>query len=196
MRNVLSILDSQTQVNGNTVCLRDLPETTLETDSQKFSQVLLNIIANANEFMHNGAIRVSGAQDEFGAFTLTVEDTGCGMDKEELATAVMEFGRVSKSAFVSDGHTGTGLGLPISIGFMKLLGGKLDIESRKGEGTSVHLTLPKSAVTAIAPVQRDTTASSGGRDGAGRRHLMRFIAAVSRRAVLSGDGYCAACTAR
>ncbi|MEJ2117005.1 MAG: HAMP domain-containing sensor histidine kinase, partial [Alphaproteobacteria bacterium] len=130
----------------------------LETDCQKFSQVLINILSNANKFTDGGIINISGVQESSGNFMLAIEDSGCGMDEEELALAIKDFGRVSKSEFISDGNSGAGLGLPISIGFMRLMGGRLDIESRKGKGTRVCITLPENAVAGPAQI------SAPGRD--------------------------------
>jgi signal transduction histidine kinase len=131
----------------------DVPNIELSTDCQKFSQVLINILSNANKFMEGGLIRIVGVQEGSGNFVLSIEDSGCGMDEEELALAIKEFGRVSESAYINNGNSGTGLGIPISIGFMRLMGGRLDIESRKGKGTRACITLPESAVLGLIEMQ-------------------------------------------
>ncbi|MEJ2227775.1 MAG: ATP-binding protein [Alphaproteobacteria bacterium] len=156
--NVLSIMDTQIRARKNIVSMPDVPNILLETDCQKFSQVLINILSNANKFTDGGIINISGVQESSGNFMLAIEDSGCGMDEEELALAIKDFGRVSKSEFISDGNSGAGLGLPISIGFMRLMGGRLDIESRKGKGTRVCITLPENAVAGPAQI------SAPGRD--------------------------------
>ena len=136
----------QLTARGNWLQIQDLPDLIVHTDRQKLNQVILNIITNANKAMTGGPIRISAAYDEAGGLIITVKDNGVGMSREELALAMSEFGRVSNSAFVSDGYAGTGLGLPISIGFMALLGGRLDVESEKGVGTIVRISLPQSAI--------------------------------------------------
>lgn len=146
LANVNSLLKSQLEERGNWLDLAGIPDLTVESDQQKLTQVFLNILTNANKSMEGGAIRVSAARPSPDGFTVTVTDHGSGMDGTELALAVTEFGRLSTSAFISREHPGTGLGLPISIGFMSLLGGRLEIESAKGEGTSVRIVLPRSAV--------------------------------------------------
>ena len=103
---------------------------------------------------------------------MTVTDHGTGMDAEELALAVTEFGRLSTSAFISSEHPGTGLGLPISIGFMTLLGGRLEIESTKGAGTSVRIVLPRA--------RRRTDAGVPEQAAAGRRRRRRLNRCASQ----------------
>lgn len=76
---------------------------------------------------------------------IRITDTGAGMSEAEKRTALTSFGQILEQTFERP-HNGTGLGLPISAGFMKLMGGSLDIESRKGEGTTVRLWLPQSSV--------------------------------------------------
>lgn len=136
----------QVNANGNWLLIEKIPELIIYSDQQKLSQVLLNIVTNANNAMRTGVIRISAARDSSGGLTITIADNGVGMDEEELAVALTEFGRGSISAFISTGSAGTGLGLPISVGLMKLLGGSLTIDSEKNVGTSVHLALPKAAI--------------------------------------------------
>jgi signal transduction histidine kinase len=140
-------------MNGNWVLIEKIPDLVLHSDPQKLNQVLLNIVTNANNAMRTGIIRISAARDLSGGLTITVGDNGIGMDQEELAVALTEFGRGSISAFISAGSAGTGLGLPISVGLMKLLGGSLTIESEKSVGTSVHLSLPPSAIVEDAKTE-------------------------------------------
>lgn len=144
--DVKSLLKTQLDERGNWLELAGIPDLTISTDPQKLSQVFLNILTNANKSMEGGAIRMSAAQTSADGVIVTVTDHGSGMDADELALAVTEFGRLSTSAFISSEHPGTGLGLSISIGFMTLLGGRLEIESTKGAGTSVRIVLPRCIV--------------------------------------------------
>lgn len=144
--DVKSLLKTQLDERGNWLELAGIPDLTISTDPQKLSQVFLNILTNANKSMEGGAIRMSAAQTSADGVVVTVTDHGSGMDADELALAVTEFGRLSTSAFISSEHPGTGLGLSISIGFMTLLGGRLEIESTKGAGTSVRIVLPRCIV--------------------------------------------------
>jgi signal transduction histidine kinase/DNA-binding NarL/FixJ family response regulator len=144
--DVAHIVEPQLAANGNRLLINDAPDLRLLTDQRKLVQVLLNLVSNANHATRNGTVRVSAEQEPDGGVTVAISDNGVGMNEGELALAITEFGRAMTSPFVSDSHSGTGLGLPISIGLMKLLGGAVTIESEKGKGTTVRVTLPATAV--------------------------------------------------
>ncbi len=134
------------QARGNRLVVDTIPDVTLRFDREKLNQVLYNILSNANHATDGGTIRVVAKLNSGGSLIVKVKDDGIGMDDAELDVAVTEFGRVMTPAFISDGRTGAGLGLPISIRLMQLLGGELDIESRKGVGTTVRITLPRTMI--------------------------------------------------
>jgi signal transduction histidine kinase len=151
--DVLRMQEGQVRARSNRLVIDAGQDFKLRSDSQRLSQVLIHILTNANKFTSGGRIAVSCAEASCGDLAMVIEDDGIGMDEEELSLAVREFGRVSPSAFISRDQTGTGLGLPISIGLMKMLGGRLDIESRKGQGTRVRLVLPRSAIIEKSPAK-------------------------------------------
>jgi signal transduction histidine kinase len=104
--------------------------------------VLLNLITNAIKFSHKGgAVLIHGslAGDDL---RIAVIDHGIGMDANEIATAVTRFGQVASTW--SRRHSGTGLGLPLAIGIVELHGGRIEIDSTKGVGTTVTVCLPAS----------------------------------------------------
>ena len=150
LEEVAHTVELQLTANGNRLLIEDTPDLQLLTDQRKLVQVLLNLVTNANRATRDGTVRVSAEQVPGGGLTVAISDNGVGMSEGELAQAITVFGRAMTSAFVSGSHWGTGLGLPISIGVMKLLGGALTIESEKGAGTTVRVTLP---ATAVLPAQ-------------------------------------------
>lgn len=117
----------------------DLP--LLRIDTLKMKQILLNLITNAIKFSHAGGrvLLRAGVGDDGGLF-VSVVDHGIGMDAGEVDTAITRFGQVA-SAW-SRRHAGTGLGLPLAIGLIELHGGRLSIDSIKGVGTTVTVSLP------------------------------------------------------
>ncbi len=150
LRQVAEMLNTQITGRGNTLTLPDAPEVTLWTDEQKLRQVLINLLSNANKFTEAGSIAVevcvAGEQPECArgpceGVEIRVRDFGAGMSEEEKRTALTSFGQILEQTFEKP-QNGTGLGLPISSGFMKLMGGTLDIDSQKGVGTTVRLWLP------------------------------------------------------
>ena len=103
-------------------------------DRALIGRALSNIVENALHAMPaRGALTLT-ADASPDAIILRIRDTGAGMDEESLA-------RVFEPYF-STKATGTGLGLPIARRNVELSGGRIDVESARGRGTTVILTLP------------------------------------------------------
>lgn len=111
----------------------------VNTDPDRLRQVILNIIKNALEavrFSKRKRIITISLKRENQFIVIIIKDTGAGIPKKN-------FKRLFEPFFTTKAvGTGTGLGLFVSYGIMKDLGGNIQIKSRKGTGTSVHLTLP------------------------------------------------------
>jgi two-component system cell cycle sensor histidine kinase PleC len=142
MDEVCILTKLQIEAARNSITIGDVPYVDLQTDRQKLCHVLVSMLANANNATHGGSIKVAVNQLLPAGVAITISDDGIGMDKDELALAMGEFGRSVAPAFVSKGNIGTGLGLPVSIRLMQLIGGQLKIESEKGVGTTARITLP------------------------------------------------------
>jgi cell cycle sensor histidine kinase DivJ len=82
---------------------------------------------------------VSATADE-GGLAVSVEDTGVGIDAEDMPHIGDPFFQARSS--YDRRHAGTGLGLSIVKGLLALHGGRLDIESRLGQGTRITIRLP------------------------------------------------------
>ena len=116
----------------------------LRADRQKLRQILLNLLGNAHKFVPPGGhVAVRAARGADGGIVLDIVDDGPGMDADEIESAWAPFSRSVTSFTTSEG---TGLGLPISRSFAQLHGGTLEIESRKGHGTTLRLRLPATRV--------------------------------------------------
>ena len=72
--------------------------------------------------------------------TVKVIDTGIGMSEEQLNNVFEEFTQAESTT--SKDYGGTGLGLPISKKMTEMMGGKMDVESTEGEGTTFSITIP------------------------------------------------------
>jgi signal transduction histidine kinase len=111
-------------------------------DRTLVSRALANIVENALHAMPGqGSLTITGRRIE-ASVVIDVTDTGVGMDEEALE-------RVFEPYF-STKATGTGLGLPIARRNIELSGGAIQVESEKGRGTRVAITLPV-APEAVAP---------------------------------------------
>lgn len=110
-------------------------------DPLRIEQVLLNIVENAIKYTESGWIKLSVMSDSE-EIIIEVEDTGMGIDKEELPYIFERFYRVEKSR--SRAYGGSGLGLSIVKQLVELHGGKVAVESTVGKGSIFTITLPKS----------------------------------------------------
>ena len=115
------------------------PSATLRTDEEKLRQILINLLSNAIKFTEAGSVTLRvRATGEHIAFA--VADTGIGIPAAALSAIFEEFHQVDNSATRS--HSGTGLGLAISHRLARLLGGRIDVESREGQGSTFTLSIP------------------------------------------------------
>lgn len=120
----------------------------VETEAFKFSldrrvciQIFNNLISNAIKFSAAGsAMSVSASLTAEHALTVRVSDTGIGMSEDGLAKAFEPFSQVDDDS--RRVYQGTGLGVPLCVDFMKMMGGSLSIDSAPGEGTTVTLVFP------------------------------------------------------
>ncbi|CAO3399606.1 hypothetical protein [Azospirillum palustre] len=117
----------------------DLPP--LRADERKLRQMLLNLLSNAVKFTPaDGIVTLRGRVAADGALWLSVHDTGIGMTGEELAKALEPWGQVDSA--LARSQVGTGLGLPLTKRLIELHGGRLDVVSRRDEGTTISLVFP------------------------------------------------------
>jgi|GEM_PF-4042786 len=122
-------------------------ESLLVADRVRVGQVLYNLISNAIKFSpEGGVVEVSlGAPSET-ELELRVRDQGIGIAAEHHALIFEKFRQVDGSA--TRAYGGTGLGLAISKGLVELHGGRIWVESSKGEGATFVVRLPRNANTA------------------------------------------------
>ena len=115
----------------------------LLADEARLRQIGLNLLSNAIKFTKaGGRVSVSTALDREGGITIAVTDTGIGMSADEIAIALEPFQQVMSSQ--SRTNEGTGLGLPLTKTLIELHGGRLDIASAPGRGTTVTVSFPPS----------------------------------------------------
>jgi PAS domain S-box-containing protein len=115
----------------------------LAADGARLKQVLLNLLGNAVKFTDRGgtvALAVRRAAD--GGVEFEVTDTGEGMTADEVEVAIEPFGQLD--AGLAGRREGTGLGLPLARRLTELHGGSFSIDSEKGNGTTVIVSLPAS----------------------------------------------------
>ncbi len=134
-------LDIPIRQKGHTITVqKSAPLPPFNGDRDKIEQVILNVLSNAIKYTpDNGKIEViTGYAD--GRAHISVRDNGIGIPKGDMARVFERFYRVDKSRARELG--GTGLGLSIARQIIEAHGGKIDIVSQHGKGTTVILSLP------------------------------------------------------
>jgi len=121
-------------------------------DERVLRQIVLNLLTNAIKFTREGGrvgLAVDAQPDK--GIVIRVSDTGIGISPGDIARVIRPFEQVEN--VLSRSHGGTGLGLPLTAKLTELHGGRLEIESQVGRGTTVTITLPAERLRA-APVKR------------------------------------------
>jgi signal transduction histidine kinase len=104
-------------------------------------QIVLNLLSNAVKFTgEGGRITLSHEIDHEGQLRISVTDTGVGLDEAEIEKALSPFGQVDSS--LHRVGSGAGLGLTLVDSLIKLHGGRLELFSQKGVGTTATIVFP------------------------------------------------------
>ena len=111
----------------------------LNGDPLRLQQVLTNLVGNAVKFTQQGEVRLK-VSGEPGAMRLAVTDTGIGIAADRLEKIFEPFAQADAS--MSRRFGGTGLGTTISRQLVELMGGRLKVESREGQGSCFSVELP------------------------------------------------------
>ena len=116
----------------------------LKGDIKKLHKIFRHLLDNSIKFTKTGGvyIRVFVLRRDYGVnLEIEVSDTGVGMSRKDIALASNGFYQANKERNREVG--GIGIGLPIVYGFVHAMGGFVKIESKKGAGTTVHLSIPQ-----------------------------------------------------
>jgi signal transduction histidine kinase len=110
------------------------------TDVDKARQILVNLAGNAVKFTERGEVRLA-VRAEGDEVLFIVSDTGIGIAKADVQRLFRPFTQLDSG--LTRKHGGTGLGLYISQRFARLLGGRIEVESELGKGSTFTLVLPR-----------------------------------------------------
>lgn len=122
----------------------------LWADERAIRQIALNLLSNAVKFTPNGGtITITAGRTSNKGQYLSIKDNGPGIPEEELPRVLSSFGQGSLAHENAEG--GTGLGLPIVKGLIKLHGGLFDFKTKMREGTEVIAMFPASRVLQVMP---------------------------------------------
>ena len=112
----------------------------INTDQMLFERVMQNIIGNSIKYTESGSINVFLEKSDEENLSITIDDTGVGISKENLLKIYDEFYQVGN--LERDSKHGFGLGLSIVKKLCELLNFNIEIKSDLGKGTSVQLKVP------------------------------------------------------
>ncbi len=159
LRDVRDLMEVNASARGNSLTLRldvQASHDQVFGDSTRIRQVLLNLVGNAVKFTKGGSITIAAATELRGeriALRVAVSDTGKGIPKDQMGRLFEPFSQLDRE-FVRE-HGGTGLGLAISSRIANLLGGRIDVTSTPGLGSTFTLH------TVLDVAQRPAGAAAG-----------------------------------
>jgi len=143
--NIQHSLKELASINNNAFTIEIDPSIPdfLIGDPTKLSQIFLNLINNALKFTKNGEVKVllnvNEINDEFTSIHFKVLDTGIGIPEEKMESIFDSFAQGSIE--INRKYGGTGLGLTIVKKLIDILGGKIELESKVGKGSSFSFDL-------------------------------------------------------
>lgn len=144
LKELLEIIQEQLEdaaaEKGNHIIVEVDEGVIVHADYDRLTQVLINITKNSIQFTENGMIQLRGyTQND--ATIIEIEDTGIGMDSEEVEHIWNRFYKAVDSR-TTNSYGEFGLGLSIVKQLVTLHGGKIHVESLKGQGTKFRIELP------------------------------------------------------
>jgi len=158
----------------------------LTSDEAKVSQILRNLISNALKFTERGQVRVRTTTGPGDTVVFSVQDTGIGIPAADLRRIFEEFSQVDQP--LQRRTQGTGLGLPLSQKLAGLLGGRIEVESTPGLGSTFRLVLP------LQPAQAEPTEEASGPailvvddEEEGRAAVRRILSGMPARLLEAGS---------
>ena len=126
-------------------------------DEGRLRQILFNLVGNAVKFTSRGSIRITARRldrDDGLAVVFKVTDTGVGIAPERQEEIFQPFTQVDGSSVRS--HGGVGLGLAIVKRLVDMLGGRLEMRSSPGRGTTIEVTVPLAAGERVCSEHEET----------------------------------------
>ena len=144
LRDIVETVQPMASRNGNRVRATICTDSgAIHTDIARFRQSLLNLVANACKFTHNGEVAVLVHREyaeQVDWLVVNVKDTGIGISAEQKGKLFQAF--MQADASTTRKYGGTGLGLAISRKMCRLMGGDISVESELGKGSNFEMRLP------------------------------------------------------
>jgi len=135
---VMYLVSHKAELKGVKVVTEDIsPEPPVMADFGQLQQVFVNLVVNAIEATpEGGRITIRSSLDDSGWVRVSVQDTGCGISRDNMEKLFTPF-------FTTKGlEKGVGLGLAVSYGIIERHGGRIEVQSEVGKGSTFSVYLP------------------------------------------------------
>ena len=119
----------------------NLENTKTVNDRNRVRQILVNLISNAIKFTDEGMILIEASEISESHLVITVKDTGIGISKDDVKHIFEPFRQINQT--ISRKYAGTGLGLAITQSLVKMMNGKVSVESKVDRGSTFIVDLPR-----------------------------------------------------
>lgn len=144
---VMSLVGHQANMKSIKVLREETPQLPpVMADFDQLQQVFLNLIINAIQAMPDGGkLTIRSALEKDGRVSISIQDTGCGISPENMEKLFIPFFTTKEKG------KGVGLGLAVSYGIIERHNGKIDVQSKPGEGSAFTVHLPAYIGNKISP---------------------------------------------
>ncbi len=176
MEEILRPLAIRAEMKGLKVLCEFLPgmPEAVVADPNRLSQIVINVVGNAIKFTPQGHVKVTvgleGMEHGSAILHFSIADTGVGIPADRQQAIFEAFEQADKSTTRSFG--GTGLGLAICVRLVKMMGGRIWVESEVGKGSTFHFTALAGIAARVAPPDASPAQVSAGPAVAGLRILL------------------------
>ena len=135
MMDVQKAIDPLAKDFEPTVLTYEVPQglPILTTDATQLAKVIINLVKNALQYTPKGGVVVLKAERRENMLVVSVADSGIGMKPEEIARLGEPFFRGDNELVLAS--RGYGMGIPVAMGFLKLMNSKLNVQSAVGQGS-------------------------------------------------------------
>ncbi|RXI24462.1 MAG: hypothetical protein C7K11_00595 [Candidatus Amulumruptor caecigallinarius] len=135
--NAITVIRRHVKKNVRIELAPDMPSVQIDTDPQRLSQILYQLLSNAAKFTEEGSIILSyQALPAVNSVKISVTDTGIGINEKNKETIFQRFSKLDSTS------QGVGLGLPLALKLAQLLGGHIELDTTYSQGARLILTIP------------------------------------------------------
>ncbi|MBR4904547.1 MAG: response regulator [Selenomonadaceae bacterium] len=150
IRSLVTMMKPRADKKGLKFDLKINPEleNNLFGDSIRIRQIVLNFLSNAVKYTNVGGVELTADSEKISDYEInlrfTVKDTGIGIKQEDISRIFNDFERFDTEK--NKNIEGTGLGLAITYKLVKMMNGKIDVQSVYGEGSTFTVTIPQKVI--------------------------------------------------